>query len=188
MVAPQAWSHSYEGQLLRRQHLSLPEDASSARVVVGIGHDRLAPPLVARILQRQQRGPDLLGGILELGRHRVLGEDKYRPLGVEVEGSVDPLWAGVPAGGHQVQRREPHVEDPPGLLSHAQDALGSLLVGGEVQMGKLGHGVTDGVVERPALGVVAPLDVGRRNGHLRAGDDRGEGLEAVGIDHQEVGA
>ena len=56
-----------------------------------------------------------------------------------------------------------------------------------MQVRQLGHRVTDRVVERAALGDVAAFDMGGRNVHLGAGDDRGEAFEAVGIDDQQIG-
>ena len=75
----------------------------------------------------------------------------------------------------------------PGLLAHRQHAIGGLLVGGEMQMRELGHGVAHRIVERAALGDVAALHMRGRHVHLRAGDDRGKALETVGIDDQQLG-
>ena len=68
----------------------------------------------------------------------------------------------------QIDRRKADRVHAPGLLAHRQDAVGGLLVGGEVQVRQLGHGVTHRVVERAAFGEIAALDVRGRDVHLVA--------------------
>ncbi len=71
-----------------------------------------------------------------------------RAVEIEVEGARHLVGRGVLAGHDQVDVVVADGVDAPALLAHTADALGRVGIGGKVQMGQLGDGVADLLVER----------------------------------------
>jgi hypothetical protein len=173
---------------LRAAKASSPlDDLPSPCIVVGISqHDLNA--FGRQLLDGLQRGHHLLGGLVELRRHRMLREKHHRAGQVQSQPRHDFFWWREAPLGNQVDGREAYGMDSPGFFSHGQDPVARLLVGCEVKVGQLGHCVPDRVVEGPAFSEVAAFDMSRRDVHLRRGDHGSQAFEPVRVDHHQVGS
>src|SRR6476620_8528968 len=143
-MTSQTFSNYDTGDAVERFHLL--DDVAAARVVVRKRcHD--LPAVIGETPKGRQRGTHLLGGLFELGGHRMLAEENDRTRSIELQFATDQLGTGKQASGDQIERRLSDVEDPPGLLAQTEDSLDRLMIGREVKVRELGHRMTYGIIE-----------------------------------------
>ena len=91
------------------------------------------------------------------------------------------------AAAEVVERRRSGAVDAPGLFAHGDDAGAGGGGGGEVEVGELGEGIADGVVDG-AFADLAAFDVGDGDAEGEGDGGGGEHLVAVGDEEEEVGS